>query len=528
VGSVDIWGQLQTLLILVCGVKNKLLGLLVKRCYARLNLDIGRVSAKGYSVVRTLSTDQRSAREEHSPRRRRNTRRKGAENETHNAAEVDTELDIAPENHVSQDFVLAHVSEDGSGQAPKLPPVDDDSGAQYSAMNSAKHRRTTRRPGRRKQVVDVPAPQLKQTAPESSKPKRPVKRNSSSLYAALDLGTNNCRLLIATPQKKGRFRVVDGFSRIVRLGEGLAQTGNLSEGAMDRAIDALAVCAAKLKDRGIREQRLIATEACRQAGNGEQFLSRVTQETGLQLEIVSREAEARLAAQGCGSLIDRKAKGAVLFDIGGGSSELILVHCKNQDHSDISNRMLGWTSLPMGVVTLAEQFGGQDVSRELFEEMEQCVLDEIEKFEERNAFGESFSKENFHLLGTSGTVTTLAGIHLKLPKYDRRRVDGLWLNSKDVDVVIEQLLVMSYEARMQNPCVGKERADLVLAGCAILNAIRKTWPTNRLRVADRGLREGLLSQMMSQDDKWQSVNSGNHNKKRRRPPRGRKNKGANA
>ncbi len=321
----------------------------------------------------------------------------------------------------------------------------------------------------------------------------------SNAYAALDLGTNNCRLLIAIPQDKGGFRVIDGFSKIVRLGEGLSQTGMLSQEAMDRSVEALKICAGKLGSRKIKRQRLIATEACRQAGNGEEFLKRVKAESGLDLEIVSRETEARLATEGCGSLMDRKSDGAVLFDIGGGSSELILVNNIGARKKKISERIVAWTSLPLGVVTLAERFGGKNVSRNVFDDMVQDVMKHIDAFEGKETLKNAFSHGRVHLLGTSGTVTTLAGIHLNLPRYDRKRVDGIWLKDEDVDTVINKLISMSYEERTRNPCIGSERADLVLAGCAILNAIRLTWPTKRLRVADRGLREGLLAEMMSLD-----------------------------
>ena len=321
----------------------------------------------------------------------------------------------------------------------------------------------------------------------------------ANAYAALDLGTNNCRLLIAVPQDRGGFRVIDGFSKIVRLGEGLSQTGKLSQEAMDRSIEALKICAAKLDNRKIKRQRLIATEACRQAKNGEAFLKRVKEESGLDLEIVSRETEARLATEGCGSLMDRKSDGAVLFDIGGGSSELILVNNIGARKKKISERIAAWTSLPLGVVTLAERFGGQNVSRKVFDDMVRDVMVHIDAFEGKEVLKNAFAHGRVHLLGTSGTVTTLAGIHLKLPRYDRKRVDGIWLRDEDVDTVINQLLSMSYEERSQNPCIGSERADLVLAGCAILNAIRLTWPAKRLRVADRGLREGLLAEMMNLD-----------------------------
>ena len=329
-----------------------------------------------------------------------------------------------------------------------------------------------------------------------------VHARPSSVYAALDLGTNNCRLLVAVPRHKGRFRVIDGFSRIVRLGEGLSQTGRLGDAAMDRAIDALKICAAKLAIRELKQQRLIATEACRQAENGDVFLERVKNETGLELEIVTRETEARLAAEGCGSLMDQKSDAAVMFDIGGGSTELILVKGRRRHRNRIADRIVGWTSLPMGVVTLAERFGGREVTTDQFSKMVESVIEEISAFDGRTNLDASFQSGYAHLLGTSGTVTTLAGIHLGLERYDRRKVDGLWLKSHEIDNVIDGLLGMNYRQRAENPCIGSERADLVLAGCAILEAIRQVWPSERLRVADRGLREGLLAEMMNADGVW--------------------------
>ena len=347
------------------------------------------------------------------------------------------------------------------------------------------------------------------------------------LYAALDLGTNNCRLLIAAPQEVGRFRVVDAFSRIVRLGEGLAHTGSLSQEAMQRSIEALKVCASKLEKYGIRRARLIATEACRQATNGEEFLQRVKNETGLVLEIVNRETEARLAAEGCGTLMDRKADAAVLFDIGGGSSELILIDRNRamgkgaRSHKKpISEKITAWTSLPLGVVTLAERHGGREVSKTIFNEMVAEVIGHLDAFEGRDKLAHIWKKGRVHLLGTSGTVTTIAGVHLNLPRYDRRKVDGIWLGDDEIDTVIAKLLKMDFDQRARNPCIGQERADLVLAGCAILQAIRITWPCRRLRVADRGLREGLLNEMISGDGAWITPKKDRWRKKRRRKPSG--------
>lgn len=325
--------------------------------------------------------------------------------------------------------------------------------------------------------------------------------HAADMYAALDLGTNNCRLLIAQPTRPGQFRVVDAFSRIVRLGEGLISTGRLSSDAMDRAVEALRVCASKLSGRPIRRMRLIATEACRAAENGEEFLSRVTRETGLDLEIISRETEARLAVSGCSSLIGRDARSVVLFDIGGGSSEIAVIRVGENRSNRLANHITHWTSLPVGVVTLSERHGGRDVTPQVFDAMVTEVESLLDAFV-CPPFAASEVLEDFHLIGTSGTVTTLAGVHLDLPRYDRRKVDGLWLSDREVTAMQNKLLAWDFAGRSANACIGPDRADLVLAGCAILEAIRRRWPARRMRVADRGLREGLLTDMMADDGAW--------------------------
>jgi exopolyphosphatase/guanosine-5'-triphosphate,3'-diphosphate pyrophosphatase len=311
-------------------------------------------------------------------------------------------------------------------------------------------------------------------------------------YAALDLGTNNCRLLVARPCHDG-FRVVDSFSRIVRLGEGVSRTGKLSEPAIERAVGALRVCRDKMHARGTTRARLIATEACRAASNADDFRSRVDDELGIRLEIIDRETEALLAATGCIPLIDRSASGVILFDIGGGSSEIVRLDRMNDDET--KPRIRGWASLPVGVVTLAERHGGTDVTRESYDAM----IDEVSGYLADFVSRHGADLGDVHLLGTSGTVTTIAGIHLELPRYDRRRVDGVWMRDDEITTTVERLRAMKYEDRVSNGCIGVERADLVLAGCAILDAIRKAFPCPRLRVADRGLREGMLMQMMRED-----------------------------
>ncbi|MCV0429427.1 MAG: Ppx/GppA family phosphatase [Roseibium sp.] len=344
-----------------------------------------------------------------------------------------------------------------------------------------------------------------------------VGRNGAPLYAALDLGTNNCRLLIARPEERG-FRVVDAYSRIVRLGEGVDSKKRLSDGAMDRAIEALGNCHRKLADRGVGRSRLIATEACRAAENGAEFIERVKAETGLALEVVNRETEARLAVAGCASLVDHDADGVILFDIGGGSSEIVWLDLRNRCGARgyaLTRFIRSWISLPVGVVNLAERHGGVHVTPDVFEAMVEDAADHLASFSLADTLSNAIASGRVHMLGTSGTVTTLAGVHLGLKRYDRRRVDGTWLDDHDVSRMIDQLRDMPYEARVENPCIGADRADLVLAGCAILEAIRRRWSCSRLRVADRGLREGILTELMAADGVWSHKKSGHRNDRRR-------------
>jgi exopolyphosphatase/guanosine-5'-triphosphate,3'-diphosphate pyrophosphatase len=322
------------------------------------------------------------------------------------------------------------------------------------------------------------------------------------LYAALDLGTNNCRLLVArpagylAPTGAEGLRVVDAYSRIVRLGEGLSQTRRLGEAAILRTLEALDICRDKMDRRGVTRARLIATEACRAAENGPEFVQRVAERTGLKLEIIDRETEARLAALGCGSLADPQAEGVLLFDIGGGSTEIVWL-APDRARKQGARSVTIWTSIELGVVSLAERFGGHHVDDNTFEDMVADFDEKLRPFT-RKAM-EQRACGRFHLLGTSGTVTTVAGIHLELPRYDRRRVDGLWMSADQADDAVDRLRAMNYEQRAANGCIGHERADLVLAGCAILEAIRRAFPAPRIRIADRGLREGILLELMRAD-----------------------------
>ncbi|MBV8937461.1 MAG: Ppx/GppA family phosphatase [Alphaproteobacteria bacterium] len=313
-------------------------------------------------------------------------------------------------------------------------------------------------------------------------------------YAALDLGTNNCRLLVARPARPG-FRVVDAFSRIVRLGEGLAASGVLSEQAMSRAIDALKVCADKIAARRIAGGRYVATEACRQAANCQAFLARVRDEIGIEIEIISSSEEARLVVSGCAPLLNPRIPYAIVFDIGGGSTEIVWLRLWGEEDRRWP-QILGSVSLPFGVVTLTDRFGGSEVSPATYRAMVAETIAALAPFERASDIQRRVRTGRVQMLGSSGTVTTLAGIHLALPRYTRALVDGSVLTFEQISTVSAHLAGLDLAGRAANPCVGRERADLVLSGCAILDAICATWPVGRLRVADRGVREGILFDLM--------------------------------
>ena len=373
--------------------------------------------------------------------------------------------------------------------------------------------RPARRPGRK---PDSPRPhpgngsgkQAKGARPGNAAPVRatpasvapvPATHIPRQAYAAIDLGTNNCRLLIARPCVDS-FVVIDAFSRVVRLGEGLAQTGELSQAAMDRAVNALRICADKLRKRNVHLARSVATEACRRATNGVDFITRVREETGIVLDIISAEEEARLAVLGCHILLEDGDGPAVIFDIGGGSTELVLIEQGGGPEGDPIPRIVDWQSVPWGVVSLSETVGDEGADealrRDRYARMKQLVSDSFSTFATRL---EKHQAPDLRLLGTSGTVTTLASLHLQLPQYDRRAVDGLIVPADAMREISTRLSTMGPDERRQLACIGNERADLVVAGCAILEAILDIWPATRLGVADRGIREGILRSLMTAD-----------------------------
>ncbi|MCW2248251.1 exopolyphosphatase/guanosine-5'-triphosphate,3'-diphosphate pyrophosphatase [Azospirillum fermentarium] len=313
------------------------------------------------------------------------------------------------------------------------------------------------------------------------------------VFAALDLGTNNCRLLIARPaHTPGGFRVIDAFSRIVRLGEGISRNEKLSDAAIERTMAALHVCGTKIRKRGVTSIRAVATEACRRARNCGDFLDVVGRETGIAIEIISSQEEGRLALAGCAPLLDPAIPYALVFDIGGGSTELMWLRVEPGQAPTVLDQV----SIRCGVISLTERYGGDRIPSAQYRNMVESIIAEIEPFEARNAIRRHQEEDGVQLLGTSGTVTTLAGLHLGLSRYDRRTIDGSYLRLDHARSVIRHLMKLDFAGRARHPCIGQERADLVIAGCAVLEAICGCCPVERLRIADRGLREGILVELM--------------------------------
>ncbi|QCO57138.1 Ppx/GppA family phosphatase (plasmid) [Pseudorhodobacter turbinis] len=335
---------------------------------------------------------------------------------------------------------------------------------------------------------------------------------SGQLYAALDLGTNSCRMLIARP-RGSQFQVVDSFSKAVQLGTGLEATGRMSRGSINRTVQALRICQKKLEKHKIKRMRLVATEACRRAKNSRDFLRQVRRETGLQLEIITPEEEARLAVISCAPLVSGKTEQLLVVDIGGGSTELVWIDMTGVEPSDRPRaimrlhagftpqglgqaRVVDWISVPLGVATLKEQFADVEDDAARFALMSWFFEENLSSFAPYNLEN---GREGFQVIGTSGTVTTVAASFLGLKRYDRTKVDGLRMSSDQIDTVIREYLALGPEGRRTDPRIGRDRHSLIMSGAAILQALMRVWPTDQLSVADRGLREGLLYAQMSAD-----------------------------
>ena len=328
----------------------------------------------------------------------------------------------------------------------------------------------------------------------------PHAQANEPMYAALDLGTNNCRLLVASthssPEGAPVLRVHDSFSRIVRLGEGVSATGKLSPDAIERTLSALRACQKKLDKYTLAASRFVATEACRRAENGKDFIKKVRDELGMSIDIISSEEEARLAFLGCSSLLTESSSRAVVFDIGGGSTELMWIDVEREGGG--AHRITDWLSIGFGVMNLTDKFGGANFVDLAFSDMVALLVEKLKPFDEANDITKTIGGGKVQLLSTSGTVTTLAAIHLGLPRYDRSRIDGIKLSISDIRATTQKLLAMRPSERFNHPCIGPDRADFIIPGCAIFEAISSMWPAGEITIADRGVREGIILSLINQ------------------------------
>ncbi len=339
------------------------------------------------------------------------------------------------------------------------------------------------------------------------------------VYAALDLGTNNCRLLIATRENhalaqnaaegrmdahtKPALKVLDAYSRIVRLGEDVSTSGKLKLSAMERTLNALQQCRKRLNQHNITKARFVATDACRRAGNRNHFLARVKEETGIALEVISTKEEAQLAFLGCASLLSPAYKNAIAFDIGGGSTEVMWIDINGDIPAHPNSHPLStpcevkdWLSIDLGVMNLADRFGGGAMADMMFNDMVELVSDKLQAFDEKHQIRSHLQDNTIQLLSTSGTATTLAAVFMQLPRYERTKIDGLVLTVDEMNHTIDDLLAMRPSERFNHPCIGADRADYIMAGAAIFRALTRLWPLNKITVADRGVREGIIVSLM--------------------------------
>ena len=348
--------------------------------------------------------------------------------------------------------------------------------------------------------------------PKAVEPPATRPAEQGELYAALDLGTNSCRMLIARPCGN-QFTVVDSFSKAVQLGHGLEASGRLSRASIARTVQALQICRRKIEIHGVKHMRMVATEACRRARNSRDFMRLVRRETGLPLESIAAEEEARLAVIACAPLVERTTEQLLVVDIGGGSTELVWIDVskvapeeraraimrlsdgfKRADGSERAARVVDWISVPLGVATLKDQFADVEDDAARFALMSWFFEEKLADF---SPYTSGSPREGFQIVGTSGTVTTVAACHLGLKRYDRTRVDGLTMSSGQIDAVIRSYLALGPEGRRADPRIGRDRHTLIMSGAAILQALMRVWPTDRMSVADRGLREGLLYAQMA-------------------------------
>jgi exopolyphosphatase/guanosine-5'-triphosphate,3'-diphosphate pyrophosphatase len=318
-----------------------------------------------------------------------------------------------------------------------------------------------------------------------------------------------------------RLKVIDSFAKIISLGEGIKQTGVLSEEAIERTIVALRACKKKLDSHRIYKMRAVATEACRQASNTKSLIERVNSEIGVDLEVISPQEEARLVLKGCSGVISDEKNYGILMDIGGGSTEVVWLKInKGMTRPTIS--VIDSISLPFGVVTISDTYTHSKNNQEIYTVLRKNILSTIDTFMKKNNIRTNFSKGDVQVITSSGTTTTLGSLTLGLSTYDRSSVDGKDFSSKKIVEVGEELLSRYLSSTPTTVKLGKEknfitnkffdhvldksseefkifaynRMGLLAAGVVIINSILESIGDCLVRIADRGVREGILYDLM--------------------------------
>lgn len=296
------------------------------------------------------------------------------------------------------------------------------------------------------------------------------------ISAAIDLGTNSARLLIATRGASGEMEILVLKRVITRLGGGFTRERGISPAACDRTLSALRDFSREMRKTGVSHTRAVATSAVRDAVNGREFVERVYAETGIRLDIIDGREEALLTLNGVVSGLGRSGD-SIVFDIGGGSTEYTLARGKTP---------LFTRSLPLGVVRLTEGKGSLEAMDDKVRRELKALMMEVE------GSGLGSFPEGATLIGTAGTPTTLAAMDLKLARYDHHKVHGHVLGISTVRELFETVCPLTAEERLHVPGIEKGREDLVVAGFLVTLRTMELFGFDRFTVSDAGLLEGLL------------------------------------
>lgn len=310
-------------------------------------------------------------------------------------------------------------------------------------------------------------------------------RDAKKYFAAIDLGSRNCRTIVGCQSKAGAFEYIETYSKSVSLADGVAASKKLSRKSMDRTIEALAFCSKVLSRYAGLTYLAVATDAMRRAENASVFIKRVKRELGLIISIITPQEEAYYAALGCIEVLSLETEIFVVFDIGGGSSEIAL--CRQKSDKDIE--LIDSLSIPYGVINLLESKDHLTFSG--YSNLVQKISDLSRDFLNQYATTLDFVN-NFQCIGTSGTTTTVAALNMNLRFYDREKINDSILQFSEILKTVHYVQSLSEDERKLHPYISQSNEDLVLGGLTILEGIVRGLPASTITVTDRGVRDGVV------------------------------------